>query len=247
MNTEFFKWTSVAGTHPGKKRKVNEDRYFNAYQQGLWVVADGMGGHNAGDIASQATVDAFEDFVVPDKMSDFVTTVEEKIIAVNDQLYADFSREGRTGGTTVVAMLALDQHCAFLWAGDSRVYCYRDGMLWQMTQDHSYVEELVEQKLLTRAEAENHPDANVIRRAVGAEEHLCLDIDLHPLQADDIYVLCSDGLYKEINETEIAAILSPEKTSEAMTRELLSAALNKSGKDNVTVVVVKIYLQAETL
>ena len=141
-------------------------------------------------------------------------------------------------GSTVAALLVVDQYGVCLWAGDSRVYRCRDGQLEQLTRDHSHVEELIAEGGLLREEAENHPHANVITRAVGAGEELFLDVELHRLCNADRYLICSDGLYKEVSEAEIAEHM---KYGDCVTicRTLVALALERGAHDNVTVVAIK--------
>ena len=141
-------------------------------------------------------------------------------------------------GSTVAALLVVDQYGVCLWAGDSRVYRCRDGQLEQLTRDHSQVEELVASGGLSREEAENHPHANVITRAVGAGEELFLDVDVQKLCHADRYLICSDGLYKEVSEAEIAEHM---KYGDCVTicRTLVALALERGARDNVTVVAIK--------
>ncbi|MGD8641860.1 MAG: protein phosphatase 2C domain-containing protein, partial [Gammaproteobacteria bacterium] len=143
-------WTSAGATHVGHVRQVNEDALLERSDIGLWVVADGMGGHDAGDVASQSIVDILQQTPVMDRLSTYADEVEDRIIAANDALIqlAHEQYENRTIGSTVVAMIALDTHCAVLWAGDSRAYRCRDSQCEQLTQDHSQVEEMVQQGLV---------------------------------------------------------------------------------------------------
>jgi serine/threonine protein phosphatase PrpC len=236
----MFSWTSAALSNVGKRRKINEDDFLERPDAGLWVVADGMGGYEAGDVASQAITQALEKLQPPSKMSDFVDEVESRLLDVNTELYEMARKRRSTIGSTVVALLAIESHCVALWAGDSRAYRYRAGQLEPLSQDHSHVEELIEQGLLLRDEAENHPDANVITRAVGAQDELFLDLDIYSVQDRDIFLLCSDGLYKEITESEIAEVLSKKRFNcQRAAQQLIALALSRKCKDNVTVVIIQ--------
>jgi serine/threonine protein phosphatase PrpC len=234
-----FRWQSAATTDLGKVREINEDAYANCPEIGLWAVADGMGGHLAGDLASGTIVGALKRIEKPGKLSEFVDKVEDCLLDVNKRLVNQASSDGRSAtiGSTVAILLAEQDHCVCLWAGDSRVYRLRDHKMQSITQDHSEVEEMIEQGQLLRENAEAHPAANVITRAVGAAEELFIDVELERLQDGDRYLLCSDGLYKEIAEEEICEYLQRGSCSDAC-RELIGAALQRGSRDNVTALVV---------
>ena len=233
-------WTSSACTDVGAVRELNEDAYLERPDLGLWLVADGMGGHFAGDVASQMVVSAMDDLAPPRSLSAFVESVERRLVDTNTRLreYAE-REETHTIGSTVVALLIHGQHAVCLWAGDSRMYRYRDAGLEQISQDHALVEELVERGVLTPEQAIDHPHGNLVTRAVGAASQLFLDVEIIPLRAGDLFVLCSDGLEKEIAETEISAMV--EKSGAApLSRLLLERALSFGARDNVTVITVAI-------
>jgi protein phosphatase len=236
----MFSWTSAGLSDVGNRRKINEDDYLERPEIGFWVVADGMGGYEAGDVASQTIIQGLKTVQAPPKMSAFVDDVENRLLDVNTQLYKLAKERQCTIGSTVVALLALQSHCVVLWAGDSRAYRYRAGQLEPLSQDHSRVEEMIEDGLLSREEAEYHPDANVITRAVGAQEQLFLDLDIYPVQNKDIFLLCSDGLYKEITDSKIAEVLSKRRFDcENAAKTLIDMVLSRKGRDNVTVVVIQ--------
>jgi serine/threonine protein phosphatase PrpC len=236
---ERFQWSSAGISHAGKVRSINQDAFIVRPDAGLWVVADGMGGHDAGDFASHAIVDSLAHLETQQRMSTFIDEVEDRLIEVNQALIAEATeRMGTTTiGSTVVAVLAVRNYCACLWAGDSRAYLLRDGQMQLMTQDHSQVEELIEQGLLLREDAEKHPAANVITRAVGAAEQLFVDVDLMELRDHDRILLCTDGLLKEVSQPEIAQGLQRDGCQESC-NELLELALTRGARDNVTVVVI---------
>ncbi len=233
-------WISAGLTDVGKNREVNEDAFIACPDAGLWVVADGMGGHDAGDLASQAVVHSMADLLAPERMSMLIDEVEDRLLAVNRYLLeqAATRSRGSTIGSTVVALLAMDTCCACLWAGDSRAYRLRDGVLKTITRDHSQVEELIESGVLLREDAESHPAANVITRAVGASDELYIDIELEKLAAGDVYLLCSDGLYKEVSEREIVECLRKSGCDE-ICNQLVQLALERDCQDNITVVVIR--------
>ncbi|MCP4695499.1 MAG: serine/threonine-protein phosphatase [Gammaproteobacteria bacterium] len=235
----IFTWSSAAASDIGNRRKVNEDSYLALPESGLWAVADGMGGYEAGDVASKAIVDAMSAIQRPAKMSAFVDEAEACLLDVNTRLYEESRRADRISGSTVAAFLAAGHYCVVIWAGDSRVYRCRGGRLERLMQDHSEVEDLVSQGLLTPEEAQNHPDSNIITRAVGAEEKLYLDMDIHSVRDGDIFLLCSDGLYREVSETEIAELLSTTADCEETAKALIDLTLTRRARDNVTAVVMQ--------
>ena len=150
--------------------------------------------------------------------------------------------ETHTIGSTVVAMLIHGDHAVCLWAGDSRMYRCRDGRLEQISQDHALVEELVERGVLTPEQAIDHPHGNLVTRAVGAADTLFVDIEIIPIEAGDLFILCSDGLEKEVAE-ETMALMEPDRDTSYVSHALLERALDHGARDNVTVITVAIHGQ----
>ena len=235
-----FGWTSSACSDVGAVRQLNEDAYLERRDLGLWLVADGMGGHFAGDIASQMVVSAMDGLDPPESLSEFVEAVERRLIETNARLRDYAEREkAHTIGSTVVALLIHGAHAVCLWAGDSRMYRYRDAKTEQISQDHALVEELVESGFITPEEAIDHPHGNMVTRAVGAADRLFLDVEIIPIQAGDLFVLCSDGLEREIAEEEIP-VLVERRGTRRLSHLLLERALTHGAHDNVTVITVAI-------
>ena len=188
-------WFSASRTHVGEVRKLNEDSVLDLSEPGLWMVADGMGGHAAGDFASGAIVSGLARIPPPTSLGALLGEVRQRLQIVNRQLIVEArTRHEQVIGSTVVALLAFGGHGVVVWAGDSRAYQYRRGELTQLTRDHSQVEELVRLGLLAPEGVEGHPAANVITRAVGVADYLELDSEMFALEEDDTYLLCSDGL-----------------------------------------------------
>ena len=240
-NTQPFSWVSNGVTDVGKVRKINEDNLLCLPERGLWVVADRIGGHEAGDLASTTIVQYLQGVPEHTVFSKFVTDVEDRILVANNNLFAEaYQRGGNvTIGSTVVALMIFDQYAVFFWAGDSRIYRYRNNVYERITRDHSYVEDLVEQGLLAREDAESHPHANVITRAVGSAPDLFVDIDVHDIQDGDQFLLCSDGLYKDIMDEEMGEAMHKMPPAES-SQFLLDLALERGASDNVTVTVVEV-------
>ncbi|MGD8567931.1 MAG: protein phosphatase 2C domain-containing protein [Gammaproteobacteria bacterium] len=236
----LIRWTSAGASHVGHVRQINEDAYLERSDIGLWAVADGMGGHDAGDVASQRIIDILQHTPFSDRLSSYADEVEDRIIAVNDELIqlAQEHNDNRTIGSTVVAMIALESNCAILWAGDSRAYRYRDNQCQQLTRDHSQVEEMVQQGLLRREDAEDHPASNIVTRAVGATDKIYVDIDISDARPNDTFLLCSDGLNKHLTDEEIGEILQHDQLDE-IPQKFIDLTLSRGAIDNVTVVVVR--------
>lgn len=234
-------WTSSACSDVGAVRELNEDAYLERPDLGLWLVADGMGGHFAGDVASQMVVSAMQELEASRSLSHFVDAVERRLIETNQRLrdYAD-REQTHTIGSTVVALLIRGTHAVCLWAGDSRMYRYRDGQLEQISQDHALVEELVERGVLTPEQAVDHPHGNLVTRAVGASDQLLLDVEITPIQAGDLLILCSDGLEREVAEEEMSR-LHGDWDASRLSRDLLERALAYGARDNVTVITVGVH------
>lgn len=236
----MIRWISAAATDVGSKRKINEDAVLERPDAGLWVVADGMGGHAAGDVASHAVVHPLSLLERPAAMADFVDVVEDTLISVNDQLreYATQALGGRTLGSTVVTLLLSEHTGVCLWAGDSRLYRWRNGQLGRLSRDHSAVQEMVDAGVLSPEEADHHPESNVITRAVGGSDRLCVDAAVFAPEPGDTYLLCSDGLYNEVADDVIRRklVLPPDEA----VRQLLAEALHNGGRDNVSLVVVRL-------
>jgi protein phosphatase/serine/threonine-protein phosphatase Stp1 len=228
--------TSHAATHPGAVRQRNEDALLDRPDRGLWVVADGAGGHGAGDVASSAIIAALETIPPGLSAAELLAQVRLKLTHVHAELQEEAARRGpgRILASTVVVMLARGDHFAMLWAGDSRGYLLRGGALQRVTHDHSLVQELVDQGTLREEEAESHPQANVITRAIGAQGALELDKVSGRILEGDRYLLCTDGLFKTIPEPEIALMLSNGGDAASIVTE----AVGRGARDNVSAVAV---------
>ena len=231
-----FTWRSASSTSKGNVRGQNEDALLDKPDAGLWVVADGMGGHNAGDVASRMIVDALKNLTRRASPSAQVDEVETRLREVNRHLYEEsLNTQAGMSGSTIVALLALERHCLSIWAGDSRVYRSREGSIEQITRDHSEAQELRD------GGAEDSADAaasNVITRAVGGSQELFLDIELRELRNHDRYLLCSDGLYRELSDADMAHHLTGNDP-EGACKALMKQALSGTCSDNVSVIVVQ--------
>jgi serine/threonine-protein phosphatase Stp1 len=231
---------SSALTHVGRVRRINEDACLDRPDLGLWAVADGVGGAHAGDRASGLIVEALDKIVPPTTAIGFLGQVRDSLHAVNQALRLEArTLNGRTIASTIVALLFFGTHYACAWAGDSRLYLFRNGRLRQITRDHSEVQELVDAGHITPEEARYHPRGNLITRAVGAHDDLVLEMVQDQLRPEDVFLLCSDGLTKPLDDASIEQILQGRQPEDA-TRALVQAALDAGAPDNVTVVAVKV-------
>jgi serine/threonine protein phosphatase PrpC len=228
-----FAWASASETTVGNVRQINEDARLDLPAAGLWVVADGMGGHSAGDVASRMIVESLGDFRPDARPSAVIDDIEVRLSRVNRVLYDLSLTKGAVSGSTVAALATFDRFAACLWAGDSRIYRLRGLALEQVTRDHSEVQELAD----SGRQIDADPASNVITRAVGGAMELSLDVEIRELQDGDAYLICSDGLYRELPDSDIAWHLRrpPHDACAAM----IEQALRGTCSDNVTAVVVK--------
>lgn len=233
-------WRSAQGLHVGLVREVNEDSILALPEQQLWAVADGMGGYEAGNVASDMVVKSLEGIEKPATLNEWVDSLEDSLINVNHRIleYADIMLEGRTLGSTVVTLSIQGTIGVCLWAGDSRLYRYRHKKFSQLSRDHSQIAEQIQQGYLTEEEAENHPDSNVITRAIGADPYIYIDINVFRVQLGDVFLLCSDGLYNMVSKEEITEAIDSYSIDQAVD-VLLQKALDNGADDNISVVLVK--------
>jgi type VI secretion system protein ImpM len=234
-----IKWHSCGCSTAGKVRELNEDAYLENPDKGVWAVADGMGGHLAGDEASKAVIDALGAIPASDVLETLSASAAECLQRTNTALIKRARQEtpDQIMGSTVVVMLAVSRRCASLWAGDSRLYRYRSGLLSQLTRDHSLASEMAPQAHRFPGELPESAQRNIVTRALGAVPELAVDRISFDARPGDIYLLCTDGLIKELHPHEIAEILS-QFDCEGSSRSLIDLALARGARDNVTVVVV---------
>ena len=231
----------VARTHVGAVRSRNEDRFLARPEVGLWAVADGMGGHSLGDVASGLLVDNLSEVTPCGSGHALLSSVKGRLAHVNRELRerARTMAPGAVMGSTIVVLVVFDGHCAFVWAGDSRGYRLRRGRLERMTTDHRMVQRLVDAGAIAASDASGHPWANVITRAVGADETLEPETHFDSLEDDDIFLLASDGLTDVLDDGEISRILADQPLDGAADA-LLALALARGAPDNVTFVLTRV-------
>lgn len=237
-----FQIYSHGVTDTGHVRTKNEDSILVLDDENVWIVADGMGGHHAGDFASQTITNNLSLFKQNLSLDDNILLLEENILNSNSIIRNKSYKLGRnaTIGSTVVCVYVWNRFLFTFWAGDSRLYRYRNSRLERLTEDHSYVEELVRMGKINAREAEAHPAANVVLKAVGIEDQLCMDFEYFELQHDDVYIICSDGLYKDLDEERLTPII--EAHTEDMTdlsEALLTSSLDAGGTDNTSIIAIK--------
>lgn len=238
MNDAGLRPHSAAATHEGRVREQNEDSFHDGGETGLWVVADGMGGHEHGEWASAVLVEEMERPLAADEFDAVCAEVAERIHAANARIFAEATTRGTQMGTTVVAMVAQGRRFAVLWVGDSRVYLLRGGTLHQLSKDHSRVQEMLDRGLLTAEEANGHPMSHVLARAIGVTPNVAVDVIADEVEPGDVFLLCSDGLHGFVPDGHIADLLGRQPPETAV-RDLVEETLARGAPDNVTVIAVR--------
>lgn len=235
-------------SNTGAVREKNEDACFVIPGHNVYIVADGVGGNNAGEVASRTVVQGIAEYVREVPLDECETDEEicsyfiDCLAKVNEEVVTlgQNHREHRGMATTVVTAYIRDGKAYIMHVGDSRAYLFRDGELTQLTEDHTYVNELLKSGAITTREAENHSQKHYITRAIGADIFVKSDFNRVPVSEGDILMLCSDGLYGEVEEQELIEILGREANMPDLCNQLVDAAIEAGGRDNITVVLVKI-------
>ncbi|MDX2505135.1 MAG: protein phosphatase 2C domain-containing protein [Gammaproteobacteria bacterium] len=238
MNNQI-QWLSYADTNTGKVRKINQDAYSSIPDKQIWAVADGMGGHKSGELASKAIINALNSIETSKDIGVIVKRVHHELDKVNQLLIemAYDSSNDEIIGSTAVIFIARDRHCAYLWSGDSRLYLFRNDHLEQISHDHTNINMLLENGT-SLEEAMSYPYAQSLTHAVGAEAKLYLDVQMQEVKYNDIFLLCSDGLNKEVSNTEIENMINTISI-EQLVPKLIELTLQRGARDNVTVVLAK--------
>lgn len=239
IDANSFYWNSACRSHPGRVRQVNEDACLDQPERGLWAVADGMGGHLLGEFASSLAVQSLMDLPTTEDLEQRVSVALDRLQEVNRSLRAEALRHDvPLIGTTIASLLAAGRLCTCLWAGDSRIYLYRAGRLRQLTCDHNHLEVARSRHVSSLDDTLERPRANLITRALGAEDTLHIDRMTVELLDGDIFLLCTDGLSNEVSELAIEqALLSGICTLAC--DALVDMALERRARDNITAVVVR--------
>ena len=234
-------------TDTGRIRSVNQDAFFVMPDEKIFLVADGVGGHNNGELASRTAMEDIARYVKEHPLaaaaddpaaSEYFNNL---IKSVNSHVY-DMAKKNAPGGmaTTLVALYLSGDKALAANIGDSRLYLIREGTIRQITEDHTYVNKLLTEGIITREEARSHPDRNMITRAIGAEASVTPDLFVFDVQEKDIFLLCTDGLYNEVREEELCRVLTEAKDMRTACAFLVDQANNHGGADNITAVSVKI-------
>lgn len=236
-----MRFESVSRTDVGLKRKINQDSVLAEPQRNLWAVADGMGGHDAGEVASAMVVNALKALPNGDTLDATITAASDTLSGVNQDLIvlAQSKPEGRSIGTTIVGLAIADGAYRCFWAGDSRAYLLRNGELLRLSRDHSLVQDMVDAGILTPHEAERHQNSNIIMRAVGVAKDLKLDVVGGDALPGDQFLLASDGLTRVVDDEELMAEMirnPPDRAADV----LIELVLRRGAPDNVSLVIVKL-------
>jgi serine/threonine protein phosphatase PrpC len=232
-----FRVESAAITHQGCVREQNQDSYCERARDGLWAVADGMGGHEGGEWASARVVSELEKVEIPVGLAEAGDRVAAAVRAANEAIVAEADARGRQMGTTVVALLIREQRFLILWAGDSRAYLLRDGSLQQLSRDHSQVQEMVDRGLMEPQQAIGHPMSHILSRAIGVRGEIEIDRIEGEVLPGDVFLLSSDGLHGYVAQNEIRQRLGRGAPERALD-ELLELTLAAGAPDNVTIIAV---------
>jgi serine/threonine-protein phosphatase Stp1 len=238
-----MRFECVSRSHVGLKRKINEDAVLVDSERGLWAVADGMGGHDAGEVASNMVTDALRCLPPAGDAEDMAARAVETLCEVNRELIAlALSGEhegGRTIGTTVVGLAIANAEFRCFWMGDSRAYLLRGGEISRVTRDHSLVQNLIDSGVLTPEQAQAHANSNLITRAVGAAKEANVEVVGGEARAGDQFLLASDGLTGVVADDELAAELGRGPLDQVADR-LIETVLARGAPDNVSLVIVKL-------
>jgi serine/threonine protein phosphatase PrpC len=236
-----MRFECASRTNVGLKRKINEDSLFVDSERGLWAVADGMGGHDSGEVASATVVEALRNLPRVENLDELASAAKDALAGANRQLIdlARSSGSQQSIGTTVVGIAIADGDFRCFWMGDSRAYRFRDGYLSRVSRDHSLVQKLIDAGMLSPEDAEHHENANVVTRAVGVSEQVEVDVVSGDAVPGDQFLLASDGLTRVVEDDEIAAELQSSPPDQAADK-LIELVLSRGAPDNVTIVIVKL-------
>ncbi len=249
IDNEYFGFETGEATNTGRVREHNEDSLITRPEFGVWVVADGMGGHAAGDYASQMITEESQSVGKSSSLPDLEARFMERLVRAHDTIRAHAVELGSgTIGATVVSLLVFEETYACIWSGDSRIYLSRGGHLVQQTRDHTEVQHLLDTGAINAEEAKTWPRKNVITRAVGVSEAPQCDVVEGVLEDGDVFLLCSDGLTEHLDDDEIGAFLDTARHGAPMQEicdEMIDQVLERGAKDNVTCVVVRCTARGE--
>lgn len=235
------RWRSAARTDTGKVRARNEDAFLALPEQGLWVVADGMGGHQNGALASRLIVEQLAEPSagdLPQRLDELRKRLHSLNRRLGQELTVTAAHPDPVIGSTVVALLIEGDRAACVWAGDSRCYLWRGSRLYQLSRDHSLLQQLIDEQQLSPNEAARHPAAHALTRAIGASDELRLEILELDVLPGDAFLLCSDGLYQGVSVDDLGAALNLPSPQLTLNR-LFQQALDGPARDNLSAVVIR--------
>jgi serine/threonine protein phosphatase Stp1 len=238
MTSCHFRFDWQAQTDRGSVRQLNEDTFAAVPERGIWLVADGMGGHEAGDWASQQITEQFADLPYAEGLDSVLNVSADAIHRANAAIYALAQQRGTQIGSTVVVLALAEDGFGVIWAGDSRAYLLRGRLLNPLTRDHTQVQAMVARGILSPAEAAGHPMSHVLAKAVGVEANLELEGFTDRIECGDLFLLCSDGLHGMLSDEQILQEITAGSFAESAER-LIRQCLRVGARDNVTVVLVQ--------
>ncbi|MBU2569474.1 MAG: protein phosphatase 2C domain-containing protein [Gammaproteobacteria bacterium] len=223
-------------THPGKVRSNNEDSFLVLPEMGIWAVADGMGGHNCGEVASAVGLMTLHRELASG--AKLIEAIQRAHLEIKEQAFKDAEAQGM--GMTLVAVQIEEGRYQIAWVGDSRAYLWRNNGLRQLTKDHSYVQMLMDQGLIDEESAKTHPYKNVITQAIGSSDQEVVQVDVveEKREKKDIVLLCSDGLTGQVPDSTIATILAGDGSLDNKAEQLLAEALANAADDNITLILL---------
>lgn len=236
MTQHVFRFDTGVVSDPGLVRQENEDNWFVDEEKGIWLVADGMGGHTNGKLASARIVDCARTVGAAVSAPDLLARFTDRMLRANRELLEVSQSTNAVLGSTMASVLVFGGHFACTWAGDSRAYLLRDGLMHQISRDHTEVQELLDKGVIDAQQAENWPRRNVITRAIGVFPDLELDTIHGQVCEGDRFLLCSDGLTGHVGDEEIYDTVLKHAPMDAC-RQLVELTLERGAKDNVTVVI----------
>lgn len=244
IENEYFRFETGQATDTGRVRDHNEDSHLARPDFGMWLVADGMGGHDAGDFASQTISAEAASVGMSSSLQDLQARFMERLTRAHTLIQQHaISLGGSTVGATLVTLLVHEDQYACIWSGDSRIYLMRDEKLIQQTRDHTEVQHLLDTGAISPTEAQTWPRKNVITRAIGVSPAPECDVVIGQLQPGDTFLLCSDGLTEHLDDRDIVDFLTvgAEEEVQVVCNAFIGETLERGAKDNVTTIVVRCF------
>lgn len=235
------RFSSVAKTHVGLVRSHNEDSFFADDAHGLYIVADGLGGHAAGEVASRIVTDSIPKYLLEHRDSKDSDILKKAILYADEMIHQDIEKDERlkTMGSTVVALYCEYSKIHIAHVGDSRAYCFSNGTLERLTKDHTWVEEQITKGLLSEAEAFVHPMRNIITQGLGNNSKIIISQRVLMPKEDSIYLLCSDGLTGMLEDQAIESIFKESQSDQESLERMHAVAMELGGSDNITAIIIR--------